>query len=236
MGYLDNSSITVDAVLTKKGREILKDGKNLNITSFTLSDSGVDYTLFNSDHPSGSAFYGEAIENLPQLEASVHAEYNLRNRLITLPKGTKSLPSLSIGGTDTEGGTSITFNDGEQATKGKIAITLIGGSPTQNLGYYIVVQKPELVDLRNGPTEVPGGISGTAGEFLAEEEIANAKMYDLPTSANGSFKIDPIFQTEIGKSTDIYIVHREFGAYASITVTNNIKTNPRPTRTTNIGS
>ena len=54
MGYLDNSSITVDAVLTKKGREILKDGKNLNITSFTLSDSGVDYTLFNSDHPSGS--------------------------------------------------------------------------------------------------------------------------------------------------------------------------------------
>ena len=149
MGYLDNSSITVDAVLTKKGREILKDGKNLNITSFTLSDSGVDYTLFNSDHPSGSAFYGEAIENLPQLEASVHAEYNLRNRLITLPKGTKSLPSLSIGGTDTEGGTTIIFNDGEQATKGKMTITLIGGGETQNLGYYIVVQKPELVDLRN---------------------------------------------------------------------------------------
>ena len=235
MGYLDNSTIVVDAVLTKQGRKLLAQGQGLNIQYFTLSDTGVDYTLWNPDHPSGSAFYGEAIENLPQLEAFPHAEYNLRNRLITLPKGTKSLPSLSIGGTDTEGGTSITFNDGEQATKGKIAITLIGGSPTQNLGYYIVVQKPELVDLRNGPTEVPGGISGTAGEFLAEEEIANAKMYDLPTSANGSFKIDPIFQTEIGKSTDIYIVHREFGCYASITVTNNIKTNPRPTRTTNIG-
>ena len=51
MGYLDNSSITVDAVLTKKGREILKDGGNLNITSFTLSDTGVDYTLWNTDHP-----------------------------------------------------------------------------------------------------------------------------------------------------------------------------------------
>ena len=82
MGYLDNSSITVDAVLTKKGREILKNGGDLNITSFTLSDTGVDYSLWNADHPSGSAFYGEAIENLPMLEANVHAEYNLRNRLI----------------------------------------------------------------------------------------------------------------------------------------------------------
>ena len=64
MGYLDNASITVDAVLTKKGREILKDGGALNISSFTLSDVGVDYTLWNTSHPSGSAKYGEAIENL----------------------------------------------------------------------------------------------------------------------------------------------------------------------------
>ena len=39
-----------------------------------MSDTGVDYTLWNPDHPSGSAFYGEAIENLPMLEASVHAK------------------------------------------------------------------------------------------------------------------------------------------------------------------
>ena len=62
MGFLDNSSITVDAVLTKKGREILSRGGNLDIGSFTLSDTGVDYTLWNTDHPSGSANYGEAIE------------------------------------------------------------------------------------------------------------------------------------------------------------------------------
>ena len=84
MGYLDNSSVTVDAVLTKKGREILKDGGSLNISSFTLSDMGVDYSLWNTNDPSGSAFYGRAIEALPMLEASVHAEYNLRNRLISL--------------------------------------------------------------------------------------------------------------------------------------------------------
>ena len=32
MGFLDNSSITVDAVLTKRGREILKDGVSLILT------------------------------------------------------------------------------------------------------------------------------------------------------------------------------------------------------------
>ena len=68
MGFLDNSSIVVDAVLTKQGRELLKDGKSLEISSFTLSDTGVDYSLWNPDHPDGSAFYGEAIENLPILE------------------------------------------------------------------------------------------------------------------------------------------------------------------------
>ena len=96
MGYLDNSSITVDAVLTKKGREILKNGGNLNITSFTLSDTGVDYTLWNPDHPSGSAYYGEAIENLPMLEASVHSAYSMKNRLISLSQNTIAVPALEL--------------------------------------------------------------------------------------------------------------------------------------------
>ena len=81
MGYLDNSSITVDAVLTKKGREILKDGGNLNISSFTLSDTGVDYTLYNPDHPSGSDAYGSAITSLPMLEAVPDDDVFLRSQL-----------------------------------------------------------------------------------------------------------------------------------------------------------
>ena len=125
MGYLDNSSITVDAVLTKKGREILKNGGNLNITSFTCTDTGVDYRLWNPDHPSGSAFYGEAIENLPMLEASQHAEYNLRNRLISLNQNTVAIPALVVGGMDSKGGTQITFNEGDE-NKGDIRVRLVG--------------------------------------------------------------------------------------------------------------
>ena len=128
MGYLDNSSITIDAVLTKKGREILKNGGNLNITNFTMSDTGVDYRLWNTDHPSGSAFYGEAIENLPMLEANVHAEYNLRNRLVSLNQNTVAIPAIQLGGLDTSDGTLLTLKEGN--TKVKIVVDLVGYTPS----------------------------------------------------------------------------------------------------------
>ena len=92
MGYLDNSTIVVDAVLTKEGRKRLAAGNGLGIEFFTLSDSGIDYRLWNPDHPSGSAFYGEAIENLPSLEAIPRAEFYMRNKLITLNKDVTGLP------------------------------------------------------------------------------------------------------------------------------------------------
>ena len=39
MGYLDNSSITVDAILTKRGRELLaRNDGSFRITQFALGD------------------------------------------------------------------------------------------------------------------------------------------------------------------------------------------------------
>ena len=44
MGYLDNSSITVDAILTKRGRELLaRNDGSFQITQFALGDDEVDY-------------------------------------------------------------------------------------------------------------------------------------------------------------------------------------------------
>jgi len=54
MGYLNNSVVTVDAILTKKGRELLARGDgSFKITQFALSDDEIDYTLYNTSHPSG---------------------------------------------------------------------------------------------------------------------------------------------------------------------------------------
>ena len=96
MGYLNNQVITVDAILTKKGRELLAAGDgSFNITQFALSDDEIDYTLYNPNHPSGSAFYGEAIENMPLLEAFPDETQMMKYKLVTLPRGTQVMPILA---------------------------------------------------------------------------------------------------------------------------------------------
>ena len=69
MGILDNDTVIVDAILTKIGRQKLANGQPLSITKFAFGDTGVDYTLYNPNHPSGSDSYGTAITSLPMLEA-----------------------------------------------------------------------------------------------------------------------------------------------------------------------
>jgi hypothetical protein len=97
MGYLDNTSVIVDAILTKKGRELLsrQDG-SFNITQFALADDEIDYTLYNESHPDGSAFYGEAIEALPLIEAIPNENNIMVSKLVTLPRGTTKIPVLSV--------------------------------------------------------------------------------------------------------------------------------------------
>ena len=96
MGYLDNSSITVDAILTKRGRELLaRNDGSFRITQFALGDDEIDYTLFNENHPNGSQFSGEAIENMPLIEAIPDEENIMRHKLVTLPRGTSKLPLVT---------------------------------------------------------------------------------------------------------------------------------------------
>tara|TARA_Y100000401_G_C8314963_1_gene221904 strand:- start:219 stop:887 length:669 start_codon:yes stop_codon:yes gene_type:complete len=98
MGYLNNNIITVDAILTKKGREALaKNDGSFRITQFALADDEIDYTLFNTNHPSGSAYYGQAIEGMPLLEAFPDQQQIMKYKLTTLPRGTSKLPILDVG-------------------------------------------------------------------------------------------------------------------------------------------
>tara|TARA_E500000305_G_scaffold18703_1_gene13823 strand:- start:1024 stop:1737 length:714 start_codon:yes stop_codon:yes gene_type:complete len=97
MGFLDNTTITVDAILTKKGRELLARGQNeFRITKFALADDEIDYNLYDTSHPNGSNFYGAVIENMPLLEAFVDENQLMRYKLTTLPKETAKLPILEL--------------------------------------------------------------------------------------------------------------------------------------------
>ena len=120
MGYLDNSSITVDAILTKRGRELLaRNDGSFKITQFALGDDEIDYTLFNEDHPNGSQYAGEAIENMPLLEAFPDETNIGIHKLVTLPRGTSKLPivtanvskiQLSLGATTVVNPTTLNFS------------------------------------------------------------------------------------------------------------------------------
>jgi len=95
MGYLDNSSITVDAIITKKGRELLSKGSdNFIITQFALADDEVDYNLWNAAHTQGSDFYGIIIENMPMLEATTDENFMMKYKLLSLPKNSTRIPKL----------------------------------------------------------------------------------------------------------------------------------------------
>ena len=100
MGYLDNSSITVDAILTRRGRELLSSagGTGFQITQFALGDDEIDYSLYNENHPDGSEYYGEAIENLPIIEAFPDETNIMKHKLVTLSRGTTRMPILNVMG------------------------------------------------------------------------------------------------------------------------------------------
>ena len=102
MGFLDNSSITVDAILTKRGREILSEGGDLNIVKFSLSDEEVDYTLYDVTHPNGTDSYGSVIENMSLLEATPNRT-NFRSFLVnqSLAGAQVVLDSLNYSNVDT---------------------------------------------------------------------------------------------------------------------------------------
>jgi len=102
MGYLDNSSITVDAILTKRGRELLsRNDGSFRITQFALGDDEIDYTLFNENHPNGTQYASEAIENMPLIEAIPDGTNMMKSQLITLSRGKSLLPFISVPGYNT---------------------------------------------------------------------------------------------------------------------------------------
>jgi len=133
MGYLNNQVVTVDAILTKKGRELMARGDgSFNITQFALSDDEVDYTLYNPNHPSGSAYYGEAIENMPLLEAFPDETQMMKYKLVSLNRGTSTMPTLSVP-------TDIDINNGVADTITPQTVNYLNSNGPENSGYQFTI-------------------------------------------------------------------------------------------------
>ena len=145
MGYLNNNVVTVDAILTTKGRELLaKNNGNFQITQFALADDEIDYTLYNPNHPSGSAYYGEAITNMPLLEAFPQETQVMKYKLTTLPRGTAKLPILDLG---TE---AITIKQGAGLAVTPQTLNYLGGDTAESAGYTATISDVRLMSTFEG--------------------------------------------------------------------------------------
>lgn len=144
MGYLDNSSVTVDAILTNKGREILASGGKLNITKFALSDDEIDYDLYNPAHTLGTNYYGSVIEAMPILEALPDETQMLRYKLVTLPKDVIGIPVISVNPT------AISFTSPlDSVTVTPTTINMPGGNDA--MGYTAVLSDDTVATLEIAP-------------------------------------------------------------------------------------
>ena len=144
MGYLNNTVVTVDAILTTKGRQLLaqNDG-SFRITQFALADDEIDYTLYNPNQPSGSAYYGEAIINMPLLEAFPNETQTMKYKLITLPRGTAKLPILAVP-------TIVSLKQGQSQILQPETLNYTGGNTIEASGYTFTISDVRLTSTFEG--------------------------------------------------------------------------------------
>ncbi len=209
MGYLDNSTIVVDAVLTKQGRKLLALGQGLNISYFTLTDTGVDYSLWNPDHPSGSAYYGEAIENLPNLEALPNASFFMRNNLITLGRDVKALPYVTLNGFGIGESYSFDFKNSNDT----LNVTPGLENAAETIGWQLVVPDSSLITITGWSA---ADISGNASQYLNDQEIANAKVFEQ-TGAAPQAVINRA-NTLTSRSLTVTFISKSTGAYKHMNI------------------
>jgi len=216
MGYLSNTNFTLDAILTKKGRELLaKNDGSFRITQFALSDDEIDYTLYNPDHPSGSAFFGEAIENTPVLEAFPDETQIMKYKLITLPRGTSRIPVLNVGYN------SISLKQGATLSVTPQTLNYLGADSTfESSGYTFTIGDSRLLSNFEGV-----GISNSSTDST-NVNGTNVSRTVLGTTLNlTGTNINTLFGTNTTISTILTIVGRDSGARITVPVVLNKSNN-----------
>jgi hypothetical protein len=213
MGYLSNTVVTVDAILTKKGRELLARGDgSFKITQFALADDEIDYTLYNPDHVSGSAYFGEAIENMPLLEAFPDETQIMKYKLTTLPRGTAKLPILDLGFS------AIRLKQGASLAITPQTLNYLGSTNTFEAGGYVAT----MADARVVNTFNGVGINTAEATALNSTTTlgTNVSKTVIGTSINiTGTTINTLFGTNTSLQTTLTVIGRDSGARLTIPVT-----------------
>jgi len=211
MGYLNNSVVTVDAILTTKGRELLARGDgSFSITQFALADDEIDYTLYNPNHPSGSAYYGEALQNMPLLEAFPQETQVMKYKLTTLPRGTAKMPILDLG---TE---QITLKQGASLAITPQTLNYLGGNTAETSGYTATISDVRLMSTFEGV-----GINTPAANELNQSTTIGTSVSKTVVGTTINLRattVNTLFGSNTVLRATITIVGRDSGARLTIPV------------------
>ena len=188
MAFLDSSTAVIDAILTRKGRELLaRNDGSFQITKFAFGDDEINYQLYDATKATDQ---DADILNLPVLEPVSNENVALLYRLITLPKGSLKISALSVRPT------SGTVNYGDSLT---ITVSTDNGQDPQ--GYAATVRDTDIGALNN-ITSVPdvngdgtftvrtgANAGGKSGQTIVDITGINSgarKEFTLTVSASGA--------------------------------------------------
>ena len=215
MGYLNNQVVTVDAILTKKGREALaqNDG-SFRITQFALADDEIDYTLYNPNNNQGTAYYGEAIDNLPLLEAFADDSQIMKYKLATLPRGTAVLPVIDLGYA------AITLKQGASLAITPQTLNYLGNATAfETSGYSATIADVRTMSTFNGV-----GIQSTAATTQNTTSTTtlgtNVSSTVIGTQINlRATTVNTLFGSNTSLVTTLTVVGLDSGARLTIPIT-----------------
>ena len=214
MSILNNATVTVDAILTRKGRELLaRNDGSFQITQFSLADDEIDYTLYNPNHPSGSAFYGEAIENMPIIQAFPESNEIMKYKLITLPRGTAKLPVINVGYN------TIVIKQGASLSITPQTLNYLGATSTfEQSGYVATIGDVRTMSAFNGvgintPDATALNATGTitVGTNVSKTVIGTSINLTATT-------VNTLFGTNTVLYTTLVVIGRDSGARIQIPV------------------
>jgi hypothetical protein len=210
MGYLNNSIVTIDAILTTKGRELLaKNDGSFKITQFSLADDEIDYTLYNPNHPSGSAYYGEALQNMPLLEAFPQETQTMKYKLTTLPRGTAKLPILATVNI-------VNLKQGQSQVIDPQTLNYFGGNTIESSGYTFTISDSRLTSTFEGV-----GVNTPQAQALNSSTTigTNVSKTVVGTSLNiRATTINSLFGSQTQLQATLTIEGRDSGARVTIPV------------------
>jgi len=212
MGYLNNTVVTVDAILTTKGRQLLAQNNGaFRITQFALADDEIDYTLYNPTHPSGSAYYGEALINMPLLEAFPNETQVMKYKLTTLPRGTAKLPILFVDA-------NYSLPQGGSRIIAPQTLNYTGGNLVEQSGYTFTISDVRLcstfegVGINTPNAQALNTATQTTGTVVSKTVIGTT-LNVRATTINAIF---PSNTTGTVLQATLNIVGRDSGATATV--------------------